>query len=229
MGIDGTTGRLSVSLICQPDLVATWQAMHPDPSELIAAIGELLEGNQISLKTLKFLAVGRGPGAFTGVRMAVACAQGLHMGSGVSMIAVSGLMAVAWRSYVAAGEPEVHRVLATLDAKRGQVYWAQYRIESDTCYCLSGENLGGPDEVSISGAEPIFLAGTGTTAVAAVAQFDICGCDPTVIPDGYSVANCALRGWGETLDTGSSKLTPVYLRDSVAVPSSRRSNNGLLR
>lgn len=229
MGVDGATGLLSISFIVGTGLVAGWQATRPDPSQLIGASEKLLGENQATFESLDFLAVGRGPGAFTGVRMAVACAHGLSLGSGLPIIAVSDLLAVAWKSYTTAGQPDVHEVLATLDARQGQVYWAEYRIESGSCHCVSGENLSRPGDIRLACEEPIFVAGPGTTLVLSATDFQISGCDSTLIPDAFSVALSAVSGWGESATEDATKLTPVYLRDSVAKPPSRKGNNGLLR
>jgi tRNA threonylcarbamoyladenosine biosynthesis protein TsaB len=76
----------------------------------------------IAASQLAAIACGRGPGTFTGSRVAVATAKGLALGLGVSIVPVSSLAALAGSS--------VHegRILALLDARRSQVYGAVYEV-----------------------------------------------------------------------------------------------------
>jgi len=83
-----------------------------------------LDQARIAPSELAALACGRGPGTFTGSRVAVATAQGLALGLQVPVIPVSTLAAVA------ASGPERGRILALLDARRDQVYGGVYALDN---------------------------------------------------------------------------------------------------
>ena len=72
----------------------------------------------------EMIAFGRGPGAFTGVRLAASVAQGLAFGAGLGVVPVSDLAAVAQR--VAALDCGARRILAVNDARMREVYWCHF-------------------------------------------------------------------------------------------------------
>ncbi len=92
---------------------------------LIPAIRALLQQAGLGFDDLQAIVFGRGPGSFTGLRTACAVAQGLAFGArggrGVPVLPVDTLLAVAEQ---ARAEHGCTRVLATLDARMGEVYWA---------------------------------------------------------------------------------------------------------
>lgn len=83
------------------------------------------------------LAFGRGPGAFTGVRIATGIVQGLALAANKPVIPVSTLAALAQQAYQQA---QVTQALVALDARMGEVYWGQYRLQ-DGRMQLEGEEV----------------------------------------------------------------------------------------
>ena len=103
------------------------QRLDPTPRRhgelLLPMMQALLESAGIGLDALDAIAFGRGPGSFTGVRIAVAVAQGGAFGAGCPTVPVSTLAAMAVGEYRRTGR---RRVLAALDARMGEVYWGVY-------------------------------------------------------------------------------------------------------
>src|SRR5476651_804001 len=84
-------------------------------------VAELLAESALGLDRLDAIAFGRGPGAFTGVRLAVAVAQGLGFAAGIPLLPVSDLRALAQRALAQDAAPA--RTLICQDARMGEVYW----------------------------------------------------------------------------------------------------------
>src|SRR4051812_42465314 len=93
------------------------QAILPMVQSLLAEAG-------IALTECDAIAFGAGPGSFTGVCTACGVVQGLAFGAGLPAIPVVTLQAMAQSCRDVCGADDV---LAVLDARMGEVYWAQYR------------------------------------------------------------------------------------------------------
>ncbi|TKI08187.1 tRNA (adenosine(37)-N6)-threonylcarbamoyltransferase complex dimerization subunit type 1 TsaB [Martelella alba] len=103
---------------------------------ILPMIDSLLADAGMGLHQLNALAYGRGPGSFTGVRIGVGIAQGLALGAGLPLMGISTLAALAQGAYRQTGIP---RALAAIDARMGEVYWAQYRRDEKGAW-LGGES-----------------------------------------------------------------------------------------
>ncbi len=114
-------------------------------SRLFVAAGELMSEAQISPRDLGLLGVGRGPGSFTGVRVAVTAAKVLASVLAVPLVAPDSLMVNA-----AGVGKEARAVFAAIDARRGEVYHALYRLENGYPRVLVEARVGPPAEAALS-------------------------------------------------------------------------------
>jgi tRNA threonylcarbamoyladenosine biosynthesis protein TsaB len=135
LGFDTATGSTAVGLRLSD--ARTLQARDdPGPGEhpghatrLLPMTGELLAGAGVRWSEIERVAVGLGPGTFTGLRIGIATARGLAQSLSVELVGVSSLRALA---QVAAADRERRGVLAVIDARRGQVFVAAYRAVERT-------------------------------------------------------------------------------------------------
>jgi tRNA threonylcarbamoyladenosine biosynthesis protein TsaB len=98
---------------------------------LPGAVTELLENAKLCPSDLTAVAVGIGPGSFTGLRIGVSYAKGLVYASGARIIGVPSLDAIALAALDSASASEGRRVCVLVDARKGEVYAALYEIVSD--------------------------------------------------------------------------------------------------
>lgn len=164
------------------------------------------------------LAVGRGPGAFTGVRIAISVTQGLAWGAGLPVVAVSDLAAVAHETWRATGQA---RILVVMDARMGEVYTAAYEFDAaGSPRTLAPERVLAPASLELPPG-PWWLAGSGLTAHGAALRArlgaDLLGETPDVLPWAAAVAALAVLPAAQPVP--ADRLAPVYLRDEVAVPT----------
>jgi tRNA threonylcarbamoyladenosine biosynthesis protein TsaB len=108
---------------------------------ILPMMQSLLACAGVVLGDLDAIGFGCGPGSFTGVRMAVAVAQGAAFGAGRPTVPVSTLAALAQGEFRRSGR---RRVLAALDARMGEVYWGAYEVGADAVMCRVGEELVAP-------------------------------------------------------------------------------------
>lgn len=144
--IDAATG--AQALVVGDDAEEVDQAS----ATLTGRMARALEGAGIEARALAAVACGRGPGTFTGTRVAVATAKGLAYGLGRPVVPVSTLAAVA------ASSGHAGTVLAVVDARRGEVYGGRFRCEG-----LGG---GGLPRVGVEGEERVATLAAWLEAIA---------------------------------------------------------------
>ncbi|MFZ5657685.1 MAG: tRNA (adenosine(37)-N6)-threonylcarbamoyltransferase complex dimerization subunit type 1 TsaB [Pseudomonadota bacterium] len=177
----------------------------------------LLSEAGVPRRDLDAIAVGRGPGAFTGVRLAIAIAQGVALGLDLPLVPVSTLGALALPVARAhPGEP----VLAAIDARMGELYVGRYRAEGEDLLVLAPEALLAPDAVTIEGrgwhgAGTGFAAGGG--AFAARLADGLASLDPGALPRAADVARLAAVAFAHGAVVAPERVEPAYLRNEVAL------------
>src|SRR5690606_23800954 len=103
---------------------------------------ELLQQHGQSLSALDAIAFGRGPGSFTGLRIAAGVAQGLAFGLDIPVLPISTLAALAWQAHSEHGHS---KILSCLDARISEVYWAAYAIGPAGLTEIEAETLCAPE------------------------------------------------------------------------------------
>lgn len=132
LGLDTATPATVVAVL-RGDGVA-FEARHdPEPGErpghatrLLGLVDDVLAAAEVELADVGRIAVGVGPGSFTGLRIGIASARGLAQGTGAELVGVSTLRALAENAPLA-GRP----VLAAIDARRGEVFAAAWMGETE--------------------------------------------------------------------------------------------------
>jgi tRNA threonylcarbamoyladenosine biosynthesis protein TsaB len=188
---------------------------------LLPLVDELLAAAGLSLRGLDGIAFGRGPGSFTGVRIAAAVTQGLAAGAGIPVLPVSSLRALAAQAHrqvvlednLAPGDT----LLACMDARMGEVYWALFDSQLAT---IEAERVGPPDALqALRGARVAAAAGRGMAAFPDIAlslQLPRSRVFAAAEPHARDVAWLAARDLQRGLPWLDPALAqPVYLRDEV--------------
>ena len=169
----------------------------------------------LGLNDLDAIAFGRGPGAFTGVRIAAGVTQGLALGARLPVIPLSSLATLAQG---AIAQPAT--LLPAIDARMGEVYWAVYAAAQDGLASLvSGEQVTSPDAVRVPDEGRIFGVGSGwgtyRSGLESVLDGQITGIDPERFPLARDMLPLAAREYRAGRCVGAHQALPVYLRDNV--------------
>lgn len=175
---------------------------------------QLLEEAGITRSQLDVVAVGRGPGAFTGVRLAIALAQGIAMALDKPVVAVSTLAALAMQS---AGE----RTLAAIDARMGEIYIGAFERKGDAQVATSSETVVRPDAAAIPESGSWVGVGTGFAAVegalASRLGDRLSSIDAAALPHAADVARLAAAAFLRGEAVAPDRVEPAYLRNDVAL------------
>ncbi len=222
LALDTSTEACSAALLIDGEIRSLYRVEARAHSRLILDFcARLLAQAELDLSRLDALAFGRGPGAFTGLRIGAAVTQGLALAGGLGVAPVSSLAAIAQGMYQAHATP---RVLSAIDARMGEVYWGQFRLdEHDLMRAETTERVCAPDQVPLPGPGEFAAAGTGWQSHGEVLLQRL-GRPPTRLdPQRYVHAEHIARLGAYELAQGSlvppEQALPVYLRNQVAQKS----------
>lgn len=191
------------------------EGVRTHSQSVLPMIQELLAEAGIALKDCDAIAFGSGPGSFTGVRTACGIAQGLAFGGNLPVVPVVTLDAMALACHQQQGAPEV---LAVLDARMGEVYWAQYRFDHDAApAAVLPPALSAPDGVRPQGA-PV-ACGNGLSAYAEAFP---AGGHAAIMPHAAQIAQLAAIAFAEGRTVTAAEAQPLYLRNKIAYTQAER-------
>ncbi|MET0327210.1 MAG: tRNA (adenosine(37)-N6)-threonylcarbamoyltransferase complex dimerization subunit type 1 TsaB [Luteimonas sp.] len=178
----------------------------------------LLAEAGITRSQLDAVAVGRGPGAFTGVRLAIALAQGIALALDRPVVARSTLEVLAMRADAAVGT----RVLAAIDARMGEVYSQAFVREAEGLRALDDARVSAPDAIVLpDDADGWAGVGTGFSAAENALQARLAPrfahIDATALPRAVDLAGLAAAAFARGDTLAPERVEPAYLRDNVAL------------
>ena len=216
LAIDTTTEACSVALYRDGQIRLRHVVAPRRHTELVLPmIDELLSEVGMPLSALDALAFGCGPGSFTGVRIATGVVQGLSYGAGLSVVPISDLAALAQQ---AIDIQECGSVLASLDARMGEVYWARYQAGADGLAVLADEEYLTPiaalpaprddDSYRAGSGWGVYQTGTGVELVSS-------GVDATMLPGAAEIARLAAVRLAAGEAVAPDQALPVYMRPAV--------------
>lgn len=215
LAIETSTEACSVAVFADGEVYARHElAPRLHTQRVLPWADELLAAAGIGKSQIDAIAVGRGPGAFTGVRLAIALVQGLALALDRPVLPVSTLAALAMQG----GDGDI---LAAIDARMGEVYLGAFRRDADGLVSPAGpEGLFAPAAAPLPAA-PVRGVGTGFAAEggALVARLGdrLAGFDASALPRAADLARLAARAFARGEAIAADALEPAYLRDKVAL------------
>lgn len=226
LALDTATEACSVALWVDGDVLERGSVPVRGHAELLLPmVQEVLAAAGTALTALDAIAFGRGPGAFTGVRIAAGAAQALAFGLDRPVVPVSDLQALALR---ASREHGATLIIACLDARMAEVYAASFEISPDGVpRGLDGERVLAPEALRAPRDGKWFGAGHGFRAHAGLAAGLGIGPERVaagLLPAAGDVARIAAVEFAAGHAVAPEQALPVYLRNdvaSVARPDSR--------
>lgn len=189
-------------------------------AQLTSLIGEMLKESGMDLKKLDAIAVSKGPGSYTGLRIGVATAKGLCFGLGIPLLAIPTLRSLAanflnkYRKDVAEKSPAY--LVPMLDARRMEVYTAVYTPELETVLETEAKIIHAESFQELLNQRILFFFGNGAAK-----------CEP-VIQHQQAVfvhaLRCSAEGMSELAEQAFQQkqfedlayFEPFYLKDFVA-------------
>jgi tRNA threonylcarbamoyladenosine biosynthesis protein TsaB len=223
LALDAATEVCSVALLVDGDVIArTVDSGKSGARKILSLVDEVMAEGQVSLSMLDGIAASIGPGAFTGVRISVAVAQGLSFGASLPVAPVTTLQALALQ--VLGGGKGC--ALACLDARMGEVYWGSFKADAARGVAeISPPAVGSPGSVTLSSRDRYLGIGRGFSAYPILSQIpgvEVGSAESLALPNAREIAQLGVL----TLVSGGgfdpADLKPLYLRDKVALTEAER-------
>lgn len=221
LALDTSTENCSAALSINGEiLVREFESPREHTKRILPMVDSLLAEAGIKLTDLDALAFGRGPGSFTGVRIGTGIAQGLAFGADLPMLPISTLAAMAQ------GANRLHNatdVLPAIDARMGEIYVAQYKLNAAGVMTLVDKemvitadmlvaNFNKPDQA-------FYTLGTGWATyaeqLAALNVASLTACEGIQFPTSHDMLAIAAADFANGKAVAVEDAMPVYVRDTV--------------
>jgi tRNA threonylcarbamoyladenosine biosynthesis protein TsaB len=223
LALDTSTESCSAALLCGDSLLERSELAPRRHAELILPmIDSLLAEAGLSRRRLDGIAVGRGPGAFTGVRLGVSVAQGLALGLDIPVVPVSSLAALAQDVPTSDAGVRAASILAVIDARMGEVYAGAFRRGANGLVeALAEESVGLASKLILPKSIQWSVVGSGwdsyRDALAAHMRAPPRWADGGRYPQARAIARLAQPQFAAGRGVSPEYALPVYLRDKVAL------------
>lgn len=219
LALDTATEACSVALLHDGRVYSHYEVIpRLHAQRLLPMIQQLLGEAGVALSALDGIAFGRGPGAFTGVRIAIGVVQGLAFALERPVLPISDLAVLAQRAH---REQGAERVAIAIDARMDEVYWGCYALDEGEMRLCGAEAVLSPERAELPRqAQPAdwFAAGTGWGTFAGRLPQGLAGSAPALLPHAEDLLALALPAWRRGEAVAAEQAQPVYLRDNVATP-----------
>lgn len=221
LAIETSTESCSVALVHGDQLIARSELAPRRHAELVLPMANaLLAEAGLGRQALDAIAVGRGPGAFTGVRLGVSLAQGMAMALDLPVVTVSSLAALAME---APDDGSDAAILAVIDARMGELYVASYRRHEDgSLLALDAERVCTAQSLVLPVADAWHVVGSGWGTYSDALRERLAGsvilsAEGACFPQAVRVAQIAVGEFRAGRAHAPELALPVYLRDKVAL------------
>ena len=233
LAIDTSTAWCSVALSLGGQApILRHELVSAGASQLVLPwVDSLLQQANLKLSDLDAIAVGIGPGAFTGVRLGVAAVQGLAISCDLPILPVPSLDAIAAQlikeNSFKQAKPKYFAI--AIDARMDEIYWAKYESPTEIhglAKRIGDIHLSKPEELDLVDIE--FIAGSAINTYGdrlfsnAKLPLPINALDATIHLTAIGVLDCAQSDWVEGRQINVRMLEPLYVRDKVALTTQER-------
>ena len=230
LAIDTSSAWCSVALsFGEQETAFRHQPVTAGASQLLLPwVEEILEDSKLAMADLDAIAIGIGPGAFTGVRLGVAIVQGLALAANLPVIPITSLDAIAMQLVISPNFPKVQRsqFVIAVDARMDEIYWAKYQyIATGIVPQRIGDiHLTSPEEIDLKDAQ--YLAGSAINAYGkrlfVHRQFSADCLDSDINISALGILSLAKSAFTGGQQISVHELEPLYVRNKVALTSEER-------
>jgi len=217
LGINTTTRFCSVALLVgDKKYEAQEYSERGHEGIVLTLMDDLLAQADIGKKDIELLAFGRGPGAFTGIRVATATTQGLAVGLGIPVVPVSDLLNIAYQHNQSSNE---RRIASCVDARMHEIYCGIIEFSESSYVYIQEEKLQSPKNWNNEFESEFVGVGNGFSEFPELIEqlnINIKQSNFELVPTALAAAELAREEYASGKAVVAAEALPVYLRNEVA-------------
>ena len=223
LAIDTSTSACVLGIQTQDSELTRFEQLNRSHSlELLPRIVALLDDAKLDKADLDLLVFGKGPGSFTGLRIAVGVVQGLAFGLDIPVIGVSTLACIAQGRYRLAGSASASHIMVALTARQEELYYGAYDVSSGVAKLVGREAVHLAEEVPTLPKRQWVGVGAGwqfADKINRAAGTEVTDISLEVYPEATDLLVLGNDGYNSGDAVTASEAIPEYLREQVASPA----------
>ncbi len=217
LALDTSTEACTVALQHASGLEEIFRIIPRDHNrQILPMLQEILTRAELQFQELDLFVVGRGPGSFTGLRIATGVVQGLAFGLGKPVVPVSTLVCLAQGQFRTGGQLQI---MVALQARRDEIYWGCFEIVAGLATAVGDENVLDCRDLKLPKEGNWFGVGNGWKHKALIEQaigIEVEGIELNAYPVGRDLITLGVRDHLQGRSVAAEAVRPVYLREKVA-------------
>jgi tRNA threonylcarbamoyladenosine biosynthesis protein TsaB len=226
LAIDTSTDACSVALSTPDQIYSEFQLLPQGHAKVILdMINQVMIQSGLGLAQLDAFAYGKGPGSFTGLRIAASVIQGLAFGANKPVVAISSLQALAQQAFDLDNDASVltmegKHIVPILDARMQEVYCGVYKVNSTGFVTnVIADTVQKPEELILSHEQQYVAVGTGINVYADLIRANnsnLSIISGILYPRAQELVQLAQQEFLRGNVITAEQALPVYIRDDVA-------------
>lgn len=218
LNLETATTNCSVSLAVMGEVVAIKEQNTPNYShseQLHLFIQEVLDEASVAMDEIDAIAVSKGPGSYTGLRIGVSAAKGLCFALGKPLLSVATLRSMALQH-----DTDADFIVPLLDARRMEVYAAVFDAKGNQIRQTTAEIITPDSFCEYSKNGKVHLLGTGALKCREVLKHRNFSFDTAVVPSANDMAGLSFGKFQNQEFEDVAYFEPFYLKDFI-IPSKK--------
>jgi tRNA threonylcarbamoyl adenosine modification protein YeaZ len=206
LAIEFSSDQRSVAVVADGKVKGAASESAGRATHALALVGEALAQAGLEREAIECLAIGLGPGSYTGIRAAIALAQGWQLALGDAAVKLIGISSAECLAAEARAQGWFGQINVAIDAQRGELYLAGYDISADACRETRPLRLASLDDARSLAAAGEMIVGPEATRWSASGR--------VLFP---TAATLGLLAAGRTGFVPGNQMEPIYLRETSFV------------
>ncbi|TXH71161.1 MAG: tRNA (adenosine(37)-N6)-threonylcarbamoyltransferase complex dimerization subunit type 1 TsaB [Thiothrix sp.] len=223
LALDTSSDACSAAVLTSEACFTEFELTPRAHTQLILPMVEsVLKQADLELVQVDAIAFGRGPGAFTGVRIATGVAQGLALAANKKLLPISSLAALAQQAYQ---QQQAQKILVALDARMGEVYWGIFQVVDGQVKLQGEEQVLSPAAIDLPTEKGWIAVGSGWAAypeLLARASDLVLASYADWLPSAEFIAQLAWQDYQAGRAVAAEQAQPIYLRNKIAQTTQER-------